>query len=51
MKFQPFENLTDHIVICYSSEYKVQFEIQFLEIQFSEQLDSRIENQIRNLYS
>ena len=46
MKLQTFENATDYIVLRYSSEHRVQFEIQFVRIQFSEQLTAGLKTRL-----
>ena len=46
MKLQTFENVTDYIVLRYSSEHGVQFEIQFVRIQFSEQLTAGLKTRL-----
>ena len=52
MKFHTFENVADYIVSCYSSEHGIQFEVQFVKIQFSEQLTASLKARlVRHLRS
>ena len=46
MKFHTFEKAADYIVSCYSSEHGVQFEVQFVKIQFSEQLTQLLKTRL-----
>ena len=53
MKFHTFENVADYIIVsCYSSEHGIQFEVQFVKIQFSEQLTASLKTRlVRHLRS
>ena len=52
MKFHTFENVADYIVSRYSSEHGIQFKVQFVKIQFSEQLTASLKTRlVRHLRS